>query len=105
MHLFMRNPKTVISSSTVLENIWDPDSRAEDNTVWAYISYLLRKPEVIGADIQIRTVRGSGLHTGGEEMKSNVKRRFQLRFVLLFVTAPVILQGLIVAFSIFRNYQ
>ncbi|MGN0649109.1 MAG: response regulator transcription factor [Oscillospiraceae bacterium] len=60
MLLFMRNPRVVISSSKVLENIWDPDSRAEDNTVWTYISYLRRKLEAIGADVQIRTVRGAG---------------------------------------------
>lgn len=60
MLLFMRNPRVVISSSRVLENIWDPDSRAEDNTVWTYISYLRRKLEAIGADVQIRTMRGAG---------------------------------------------
>lgn len=60
MLLFMRNPRVVISPSRVLENIWDPDSRAEDNTVWTYIFYLRRKLEAIGADIQIRNVRGAG---------------------------------------------
>lgn len=60
MLLFMRNPQVVISSSRVLENIWDPDSRAEDNTVWTYISYLRRKLEAIGSDVQIRTMRGAG---------------------------------------------
>ena len=40
MLLLMRNPETVLSPSQFLENIWDPDSRAEDNTVWTYISYL-----------------------------------------------------------------
>lgn len=60
MLLFMRNPKILISSSRVPENIWDPDSRAEDNTVRTYISYLRRKLEAIGANIQIRTVRGAG---------------------------------------------
>lgn len=60
MLLFMRNPRVVISSSRVLENIWDPDSRAEDNTVWTYISYLRRKLEAIGSDVQIRTMRGVG---------------------------------------------
>ena len=60
MLIFMRNPRVVISPSRVLENIWDPDSRAEDNTVWTYISYLRRKLEAIGADIQIRNVRGAG---------------------------------------------
>ena len=60
MLLFMRNPKVVIPSSRVLENIWDPDSKAEDNTVWTYISYLRRKLEAIKADIEIHTMRGAG---------------------------------------------
>ena len=60
MLLLMRNPKTVISISRFLENIWSPDSRAEDNTVWTYVSYLRRKLEVIGADVQISTRRGVG---------------------------------------------
>ncbi len=60
MLLFMRNPGAVIPSSRVLENIWDPDSKAGDNTVWTYISYLRRKLEAIRADIEIRTMRGAG---------------------------------------------
>lgn len=60
MLLLMRSPGRVISSAQFLENIWDPDSRAEDNTVWTYISYLRRKLEAIGADIKIRTMRGAG---------------------------------------------
>ncbi|MGN0690382.1 MAG: sensor histidine kinase [Oscillospiraceae bacterium] len=38
-------------------------------------------------------------------MKINLKRRLQFRFVLLSLTALIILQSLIVSFSIFRNYQ
>ena len=60
MLLFMRNPKVVIPSSRVLENIWDPDSKAADNTVWTYISYLRRKLEAIRSDVEIRTMRGAG---------------------------------------------
>ena len=60
MLLFLRNPNVVISSSRVLENIWNPDSKAEDNTVWTYISYLRRKLEAIKADIEIHTMRGAG---------------------------------------------
>lgn len=60
MLLLMRNPDTILSPSRFLENIWDPDSRAEDNTVWTYISYLRRKLEAIGADVHIATVRGAG---------------------------------------------
>ena len=60
MLLLMRNLETVISSSKFLENIWDPDSRAEENTVWTYISYLRRKLEAIHSDLQIRTMRSVG---------------------------------------------
>ena len=60
MLLFMRNPRSVIPSSQVLENIWDPDSKAEESTVWTYVSYLRRKLEAIKADVEIRTMRGAG---------------------------------------------
>lgn len=60
MLLLMQNPGQVLSSGRFLENIWNPDSRAEDNTVWTYISYLRRKLEAIDANVQIRTVRGVG---------------------------------------------
>ena len=60
MLLLMRNPEKLIPPSRFLENIWDPDSRAEDNTVWTYISYLRRKLEAIGADVSINTRRGAG---------------------------------------------
>lgn len=60
MLLLMRNPKTIIPSARFLENIWDHDSRAEDNTVWTYISYLRRKLDAVGADIKISTRRNAG---------------------------------------------
>ena len=60
MLLFMQSPEKVISSSRILENIWNPDSRAEENTVWTYISYLRRKLEAIDADVHICTMRGAG---------------------------------------------
>lgn len=60
MLLLMRSPNKVISSSQFLENIWEPDSRAEDNTVWTYISYLRRKLEAIESNLRIRTMRGAG---------------------------------------------
>ena len=49
-----------VCKSRFLDNIWDVDSRAEENTVWTYISYLRRKLEVIDANVQIRTMRGAG---------------------------------------------
>lgn len=58
--LLMRNPGVLLSPARFLENIWDPDSRAEDNTVWTYISYLRRKLDAIGSDLQITTRRNAG---------------------------------------------
>ena len=58
--LLMRNPGALLSPGRFLENIWDPDSRAEDNTVWTYISYLRRKLEAIGSDLRITTRRNAG---------------------------------------------
>lgn len=60
MLLFMRNPGAVIPPMQFLDNIWDVDSRAGENTVWTYVSYLRRKLEAIGADVRIRTMRGTG---------------------------------------------
>lgn len=60
MHLLMRNPGVVLSADRFLENIWDIDSRAEENTIWTYIFYLRRKLEAIEANVQIRTMRGVG---------------------------------------------
>ena len=60
MLLFLRNPGVVIAQNRILENIWSPDSRAEENTVWTYISYLRRKLEALEANVEIRTKRGCG---------------------------------------------
>ena len=60
MALLMRNPNVLLPPSRFLENIWNPDSRAEDNTVWTYISYLRRKLAAIGSDLQITTRRNAG---------------------------------------------
>ena len=60
MALLMRNPNVLVAPGRFLENIWNPDSRAEDNTVWTYISYLRRKLAAIGSDLQITTRRNAG---------------------------------------------
>ena len=38
-------------------------------------------------------------------MKINMKRRLQIQFVFLSVTALILLQAFIVGFSIYRNYR
>ncbi len=60
MLLLMREHDVLLPPGRFLENIWDPDSRAEENTVWTYISYLRRKLTAIGSDLQITTRRNAG---------------------------------------------
>ena len=43
-----------------MENIWGLDSEAEMDVVWTYISFLRKKLKQVGANIEIRTIRGAG---------------------------------------------
>ena len=49
-----------ISTEQLMERIWGYDSEAEINVVWAYISYLRRKLEAVGANVRIAARRGQG---------------------------------------------
>ncbi len=60
MELLMRNPQNLISSEQFLERIWGYDSETEINVVWVYISYLRKKLEALGANIQIKAARNTG---------------------------------------------
>ena len=60
MELFLRNPRQIIPTERFLERIWGYDSEAEINVVWAYISYLRRKLESLGANVRIVARRGQG---------------------------------------------
>lgn len=58
--LFMRHPHHIFSSEHLMEKIWGLDSEAETDVVWTYIGFLRRKLRQIGADVEIRTIRGAG---------------------------------------------
>lgn len=60
MELFMRNPHLVFSTAHLMDKIWGQDSEADMNVVWTYVGFIRRKLKQIGADIEIRTVRGAG---------------------------------------------
>ena len=60
MELFMRSPRQVFSAERIMERIWGYDSDAELNVVWAYISYLRRKLEMVGSNVRIAARRGQG---------------------------------------------
>ncbi len=60
LELLMRQQGRLISTEQFMERIWGYDSNAEINVVWAYISYLRRKLEAIGANVRITARRGQG---------------------------------------------
>lgn len=58
--LFLRHPRQVFSSERLMEKVWGLDSEAEMDVVWTYIGFLRKKLKQLGADIEIRTIRGAG---------------------------------------------
>ena len=58
--LFLRHPRQVFSSEHLMEKVWGLDSEADMDVVWTYIGFLRRKLKQVGADIEIRTIRGAG---------------------------------------------
>lgn len=60
LELLMRQRGRPISTEQFMERIWGYDSEAELNVAWAYISYLRRKLEAVGAQLRITARRGQG---------------------------------------------
>lgn len=60
MELFLRHPKQVFSSEHLMERVWGLDTEAELDVVWTYIGFLRKKLKTLGADVEIRTIRGVG---------------------------------------------
>ncbi len=60
LELLMRQEGRLISTGQFMEHIWGYNSEAEINVVWAYISYLRRKLESVGANVRIAARRGQG---------------------------------------------
>lgn len=60
MELLLSNPRQLIPAERFLEKIWGPDSDAEINVVWVYLSNLRKKLAGLGADITIKATRNAG---------------------------------------------
>ena len=69
MEYLIANRGSVLSTERLLENVWDYDSEVEINVVWAYISALRKKLEGVGADYNIKAMRGVGYQLTNEEKK------------------------------------
>ncbi|MGL4362027.1 MAG: response regulator transcription factor [Cellulosilyticaceae bacterium] len=62
MEMLLINPSYPISTEQFMEKIWGYDSDAEINVVWVYISYLRKKLQAIGANINIKAARNIGYY-------------------------------------------
>ena len=60
MEFFMHHPRQIFSTEELMQKIWGWSSHAEINVVWTNISYLRRKLDQLGADVEIRSIRGAG---------------------------------------------
>jgi len=58
--LFFRHPHFVFSANLLMDRVWERDSEANIDVVWTYIGFLRKKLRETGADVEIRTIRGSG---------------------------------------------
>jgi DNA-binding response OmpR family regulator len=60
LKILMSNPSRVTSKETLINKVWGVDSPAEDNNVEAYISFLRKKLDFVGSNVQIVTLRKVG---------------------------------------------
>lgn len=60
MELFARHPGFVFSTEHLMDKIWGYESESEIDVVWTHIGYVRKKLRTVGADVEIKTIRGAG---------------------------------------------
>ena len=60
MELFVEHPGYVFSADHLMERIWGLDTESDVDVVWTHIGFVRKKLRSIGADVEIKTVRGAG---------------------------------------------
>lgn len=60
MELLMRSPRTIVTSETLISQVWGWDTEVSVNNVWVYISNLRKKLQKLETHVVIRAVRGVG---------------------------------------------
>jgi len=60
MELFIQHPGFVFSTEHLMERIWGIDSESDIDVVWTHIGFVRKKLKTIGADVEIKTIRGAG---------------------------------------------
>lgn len=60
MELFILHPGHVFSTEHLMEKIWGTDSESDIDVVWTHIGFVRKKMKSLGADVEIKTIRGAG---------------------------------------------
>ena len=58
--LFIQHPGYVFSTEHLMEKIWGYDTDSSIDVVWTHIGFVRKKLRSIGADVEIKTIRGAG---------------------------------------------
>lgn len=66
LHLFLLNPRRVLSRDLIMDKIWGYDYSGESNVLEVYIALLRQKTEEYGHKRIIQTVRGAGYVLRGD---------------------------------------
>jgi len=67
LHLFLSNPRRVLSRDVLMEKIWGYDYSGESNVLEVYVAMLRNKLEEHGEKRLIQTVRGTGYVLRGDK--------------------------------------
>jgi len=67
LHLFLSNPRRVLSRDMLMDKIWGYDYSGESNVLEVYVAMLRNKLEEGGEKRLIQTVRGAGYVLRGEK--------------------------------------
>ena len=60
LELFILHPGYVFSTEHLMEKIWGTETDSDIDVVWTHIGYIRKKLRSIGADVEIKTIRGAG---------------------------------------------
>ena len=60
LELFVLHPGFVFSTEHLMEKIWGLETESDIDVVWTHIGYVRKKLRSIGADAEIKTIRGAG---------------------------------------------
>ncbi|MBO4807392.1 MAG: response regulator transcription factor [Lachnospiraceae bacterium] len=60
LELFIGHPGHVFSTEHLMEKIWGYDTESDIDVVWTHIGFVRKKLRSIGANVEIKTMRGAG---------------------------------------------